>query len=596
MTVEPNTVACEPPLPPLPRDKRKVLLVFIHGFLGSEESFFGFPEHLVVALEKRHGFPTGKIETKMFPRYDTRGHNGQSVRKLMKWLEIYATTVRYECVILMAHSMGGLLAADAYQWMYALHKEKVEERLERADAQAKVDGATTNVSPTTATGTAGVSSWFGRWGRGNKKEDVTVVNLPPTTAETATPLDTSPESFEQDGFEGTDEHSPDSGIRFLVNIRGIITFDSPFYGLHTNVITQAGTNKAYAIMTEGIFNAKAYIPAAMETVTAYAPKTIEVPTGLPMVRTLPVRTAWVIDAAKKAVGRSDPPAPPPPSTSEIAALIEMADQDVKGVSESTPTSTPTQPPSPEPTPTTTESAEAKEPATNISTEAAPTKTTSSMPGWARYALGGAAVAAAAYTTVSVAPLAAAYIPASMIATSLASHYVISGAEQIRDHLHFLYPLVNSHRDMHQRVEMMRREMELRKRLTFKGFYVELPPLTTAAVPASATGTAPTTTPTPTTTAPSAGPTSASGVPTSARTSAPSASPTNNRHFCNLPPPETAHLFEPVGHPCLNEIDAHMGLFSSEYETYAALIVKAADAVKAVLEKETGRRGDGVLES
>ncbi|KAJ3146415.1 hypothetical protein HDU86_008520 [Geranomyces michiganensis] len=561
------TVAADaPPLPPIPPgQQKKILIVLIHGFLGSEESFFSFPASLLNDLHSRLGFPAGRIETRMFPRYDTRGHNARSVQKLIDWLLVYATTGRYESVILMAHSMGGLLAADAYQYMYALHKEKIEERLDGQSAAAAAAAATPAPAPApdpapaqptakpgnsaltdkhaeattgiegelakldlslkqavtkeeerdaavmadvaaalnaaaaetvttappaklTASGdglsdssqpakvedSAGkvpssapaasslsaLSSWFGSW-RGVSAGGAG--KPAPADASPSASTGTNP-AADEDGFEGTSANSPDSDLRLLVNIRGIITFDSPFYGLHANVITQAGTNKAVAIVSEGIFNARAYLPAAVETVSAYAPKTIVVPTGLAGVRAVPIPTSWVVDAAKRVVGTSaTPTASPTPNQNNASS----AEQTTAGVPQSEEAEDVT------PTPTTAL-------AVISATPPAPTFA-SRVPNWVGYALGGAAVAATAYT---IAPLAAAYIPASMIASSVATSFAISGAEQIRDHLHFLYPLVNSQWDMHARVCMLRREMEARKRLTFIGFYLDLPPLAGAAAAAA----------------------------------------------------------------------------------------------------------------
>jgi hypothetical protein len=57
----------------LPRrqGKRRLLLVYIHGFLGSEDSFYQFPrkvhDQLTVSLAGTH-----VVYTKIYPRYKTR--------------------------------------------------------------------------------------------------------------------------------------------------------------------------------------------------------------------------------------------------------------------------------------------------------------------------------------------------------------------------------------------------------------------------------------------------------------------------------------------------------------------------------------------
>lgn len=494
MTTESLNPLSEPPLPALPKDQRKVLIVFIHGFLGSEESFFNFPEHLVEVLQTRHGLPHDKVETRMFPRYDTRGHNARSVQKLIDWLLIYATTGRYECVILMAHSMGGLLAADAYQYMYALHKEKVEERLGDPEEEATADGreeatteskqlqgsATVPSSAPQASSMSALTSWFGSWTIGGKKGSGNTVSS--SKSDCNGPLNDLKKGVDTDGFEGTDEHSPDSDVRVLVNIRGIITFDSPFYGLHTNVITQAGTNKAIALVSEGLYNPKAYLPAAMEAVSTYAPRTIDLPTGSRWVGSVPIPTSWVVQAAQRVVGTQTQVLPTPTETVQVerkeiayftttqAASSNLTEHPIIiHASDVTTTCTTA---TVDITSAPSDQAIVSEKITSESiVEVSATPTSSRMPGWVRYAVGAAAVGAGAYATLAVAPLAAAYVPTSLIAGAVVGQFAVASAEQIRDHLHFLYPLVNSHSDMHQRIQMLRREMELRKRLTFKGFFL-----------------------------------------------------------------------------------------------------------------------------
>ncbi|CAD0014185.1 unnamed protein product, partial [Aureobasidium pullulans] len=71
-------------------DRRKLLLIFIHGFMGNETSFQSFPAHvhsLVAALLSE----THTVHTKIYPR----PHEGPTTD-----------------VILLGHSMGGLLCAE----------------------------------------------------------------------------------------------------------------------------------------------------------------------------------------------------------------------------------------------------------------------------------------------------------------------------------------------------------------------------------------------------------------------------------------------------------------------------------------------------
>jgi hypothetical protein len=59
-------------LPVSPDKKPRLLLIYIHGFLGIEDSFHGFPRHvhdqLTVLLSESH-----VVYTKLYPRYKSRG-------------------------------------------------------------------------------------------------------------------------------------------------------------------------------------------------------------------------------------------------------------------------------------------------------------------------------------------------------------------------------------------------------------------------------------------------------------------------------------------------------------------------------------------
>jgi pimeloyl-ACP methyl ester carboxylesterase len=92
-----------------------LLFVFVHGFLGSEESFESFP----LDLESFMNNQSCPCQSKIYPKYDTKGNNQRQVIALVDWLLLNATTVQYSKVILLAHSMGGLLAVDAYRQLYS---------------------------------------------------------------------------------------------------------------------------------------------------------------------------------------------------------------------------------------------------------------------------------------------------------------------------------------------------------------------------------------------------------------------------------------------------------------------------------------------
>jgi hypothetical protein len=52
--------------------KRRLLLIYIHGFLGSEDSFYQFPRKVHDLLTVSMA-PTHVVYLKIYPRYKTRG-------------------------------------------------------------------------------------------------------------------------------------------------------------------------------------------------------------------------------------------------------------------------------------------------------------------------------------------------------------------------------------------------------------------------------------------------------------------------------------------------------------------------------------------
>jgi pimeloyl-ACP methyl ester carboxylesterase len=89
--------------------KRKLLVVYIHGFMGDKSSFRSFPAHV-------HGFlkdllaETHVIHTKIYPRYKTYKSIDVACDNFSKWLAPHESPTTD--VVLVGHSMGGLLAAE----------------------------------------------------------------------------------------------------------------------------------------------------------------------------------------------------------------------------------------------------------------------------------------------------------------------------------------------------------------------------------------------------------------------------------------------------------------------------------------------------
>ncbi|KJA29855.1 hypothetical protein HYPSUDRAFT_126823 [Hypholoma sublateritium FD-334 SS-4] len=95
-----------------------VLVIFIHGFKGTDETFGDFPQRLQHLLLETLEHST--VEVVVFPAYETKGELDKAVVRFADWLT--TLTVEREVasglgagkakVVLCGHSMGGLLAAD----------------------------------------------------------------------------------------------------------------------------------------------------------------------------------------------------------------------------------------------------------------------------------------------------------------------------------------------------------------------------------------------------------------------------------------------------------------------------------------------------
>ncbi|KAL6699913.1 hypothetical protein J3F84DRAFT_345215 [Trichoderma pleuroticola] len=89
--------------------RRLLLLVYIHGFYGNDESFRSFPAHvhnfLREALSETHA-----VHSKIYPRYKTYKAIDVARDNFSAWLEPHESPTTD--VILIGHSMGGLLAAE----------------------------------------------------------------------------------------------------------------------------------------------------------------------------------------------------------------------------------------------------------------------------------------------------------------------------------------------------------------------------------------------------------------------------------------------------------------------------------------------------
>jgi pimeloyl-ACP methyl ester carboxylesterase len=97
--------------------KRTLLVVYIHGFMGSNTSFRSFPAHVHHFLKQLLA-ETHVIHTKIYPRYKTYKSIHVARDNFSKWLAPHESASTD--IVLVGHSMGGLLAADVVLLVCAL--------------------------------------------------------------------------------------------------------------------------------------------------------------------------------------------------------------------------------------------------------------------------------------------------------------------------------------------------------------------------------------------------------------------------------------------------------------------------------------------
>ncbi|KAH8118775.1 hypothetical protein DFH11DRAFT_699520 [Phellopilus nigrolimitatus] len=124
---ETNHLALAKPLPP-----DLLLIVFIHGFKGTDSSFAGFPERLRHMVSET--VSNVVVESIVFPAYETKGELNAAVERFADWLT--TLTVEREVangagggagkakIVFCGHSMGGLVAADTLIGMVTSRPDK----------------------------------------------------------------------------------------------------------------------------------------------------------------------------------------------------------------------------------------------------------------------------------------------------------------------------------------------------------------------------------------------------------------------------------------------------------------------------------------
>ncbi|KAL3456883.1 hypothetical protein BJX64DRAFT_29967 [Aspergillus heterothallicus] len=102
--------------------KKTLLLVFIHGFKGGDDTFGTFPQHLKAVLSQK--LPAVGVKALVYPKYETRGSLQETVLVFREWLQNQVIDLEVSNrtasptvdpsvhVFLIGHSMGGIVAAD----------------------------------------------------------------------------------------------------------------------------------------------------------------------------------------------------------------------------------------------------------------------------------------------------------------------------------------------------------------------------------------------------------------------------------------------------------------------------------------------------
>ena len=111
-TQEPLSLSMPSPMPQessARERKQKILLVYIHGFMGNETSFQSFPAHVHNVIATRLA-ESHVVHTKIYPRYKSRKHIEFARDSLSEWLRPHEGPGTN--IILLGHSMGGILAAE----------------------------------------------------------------------------------------------------------------------------------------------------------------------------------------------------------------------------------------------------------------------------------------------------------------------------------------------------------------------------------------------------------------------------------------------------------------------------------------------------
>ncbi|KAI1407742.1 hypothetical protein F5Y13DRAFT_195093 [Hypoxylon sp. FL1857] len=184
---------------------RTLLLCFIHGFKGDDDTFRMFPDDLKEQVASK--LPDHNVESIVYPKYETKGELGQCCATFLSWLKEKVMDVRKAHsekpwpphdrdvgVILVAHSMGGFVASDT---LCLTLNERIAQGQEGAPIFPLIQGILTFDTP--YNGLARSMFVYGAFS--NYQKVSTVFNV-------MTALSAAPSAFGKSAFKRTAARAP----------------------------------------------------------------------------------------------------------------------------------------------------------------------------------------------------------------------------------------------------------------------------------------------------------------------------------------------------------------------------------------------------
>ncbi|KAI4175370.1 MAG: hypothetical protein LQ348_006191 [Seirophora lacunosa] len=203
--------------------RRTLLLCFIHGFKGDDNTFGGFPEHLRALVS--HALPKITVKAVTYPQFETRGDLGDCVTRFREWLQNVVIDLEVSAgtpsptvdpsvrIILVGHSMGGIVAAETL--LHIVSDEPI------APTKALAGPAPSSAAHTNSSSTS-----------------TSHPQTNPSTASSSNLLTSDPHAF------------------MFPYVQGILAFDTPYLGLSPSLIAYGAeshyrsASSAYSVISE----------------------------------------------------------------------------------------------------------------------------------------------------------------------------------------------------------------------------------------------------------------------------------------------------------------------------------------------------------